>query len=60
MIDSHYSDEYHILPLVQETHIVPQWDDQAWGPGGHERLNDVAQRLLHGAPASERVGSSVE
>lgn len=23
-------------------------DVRAWGPGGHERLNDVAQRLLHG------------
>ena len=22
---------------------------RAWGPAGHERLNDVAQRLLHGA-----------
>ena len=36
------SKDFSIFMLAFPSHF------EAWGPGGHERLNDVAQRLLHG------------
>ena len=44
----------------RKAHVVPRShfskSSEAWGPAGHERLNDVAQRLLHGATAKLPTG----
>ncbi len=39
---------------------TPRNFSEAWGPGGHERLNDVAQRLLHGTGYLVNLGLEVD